>query len=252
MKKILVTLMAFTSLTIGCPGTAGGTEGEGEGETAEGEGEEGEGEGGGADVSFCQDGCANDAECIAGFVCDSETGTCVAEPNCSDNTDCLAVASGWTTACAANADCFGGTGACVDVDGSGPGTETLCATVPSEFFACDTIPNFAEVDVLDVEGETVTVCANDTNVCTDGFCTAGGDVPPPAGCEDDTACPAVVGFDKCLADGRCGCEVDADCDGSSTGDVCRDGFCTCSGNDVCDNGFVCAAAGTYDADDTDD
>ena len=98
----------------------------------------------------------------------------------------------------------------------------------TEFVDCATLMQ-AEVEVTDIDGNTVTVCGNDTGVCSDignGDMTCTIDVDPVT-CEE-TGCPE--GF-TCAEDGACHCDNDDVCiaalgDESTCG---ADGFCTVPG-----------------------
>ncbi len=97
-----------------------------------------------------------------------------------------------------------------------------------------------EVEATDVDGNTVTVCGNDTATCTD---IGDGDttcLPQPVSCEE-AGCPE--GF-TCGGDGVCLCDDDDSCgEDSSCG---ADGFCTAPGcTDASDCGEVPFDGGSY-------
>lgn len=223
---------------------------------------------GGGDV--CQEQCAADGDCTlmgmdSGFKCVDK----LCQLLCTDNNSCVVQYSGFAFAmdCAAQADCPGQV--CIDI-GGGVGK---CATPPSDFFMCNTIPGFADTMFPSIEGDMdLTVCANSNYECLDGQCkdpcaadsdcslipglskcdTGSGDCV----CADDAGCLAAnpmtpvcqaSGFcgcaddsncsgdtPKCTADGFCGCAEDANCTASGFGDVCNaNGVCGCSDASAC-------------------
>lgn len=169
--------------------------------------------------------CSADEDCLSdgtdlGLTC-TKNGVCLNV--CETNDDCIAQLSGWSfQPCDSNDACAAGP--CVDLgDGAGG-----CATEPTEFIDCATLMQ-AEVEVSDIDGNTVTVCGNDTGVCADignGDMTCTVDVEPVT-CVD-TGCPE--GF-TCAEDGACQCDNDDACV-DTLGDeyTCgADGFCTAPG-----------------------
>lgn len=171
----------------------------------------------GGGEATCQYRCDSDEDCFSngmdlGFTCVDNT---VCLPVCESNEDCIAQLSGWSfQPCDSNDACAAGP--CIDLgDGAGG-----CATEPTEFVDCATLMQ-AEVEVTDIDGNTVTVCGNDSGSCEDSglganTCVIEGEVTT---CED-TGCPE--GF-TCGEDGACTCDNDEAC---GDGSVCTDdGFC---------------------------
>jgi hypothetical protein len=203
--------------------------------------------------SVCAHQCATDDDCLVmgmdqGLTC--QDSFCTGEASgCTDNAECVALYSGWTTACTS------GGGECdmlaqVCVQGPDGG---LCATPPSDFFMCETVPGWTEMTVPDIDGNDVTVCGNAEAECNaDGICIdpcgSDADCTSPSypvcntdtglcGCGDDSHC-AMIGephLSVCLPDGACGCGEDQQCADGGVGDVCLgSGFCGCSGDAACE------------------
>lgn len=198
---------------------------------------------------FCQESCQMDADCMAMMV---DTGfKCVdsrcqgSSGGCADDNACRATYSGWAMTCASQAECPGG--ACIDI-GGGAGR---CATVPSDFFMCESIMQ-TQIMMPAIEGGMdIAVCANTDYVCKDEACQNP--------CEDNLACAMAPGTPQCnvgtgacectsdddcknsgmagyaqCSEGKCGCAVDADCAGAPNADVCtKDGYCGCSSAAAC-------------------
>jgi hypothetical protein len=124
---------------------------------------------------------------------------------------------------------------------------------------------------VDLAGNNVQVCVLQQPGTEDATCEAGVCENP---CAADADCPAVPGFDACVdshcgcnedadcagsasgeacvaANGFCGCNVDADCTGAGT-DKCFEGVCGCSGNEVCTaEGTECLGIASFDDGDVD-
>ena len=165
----------------------------------------------------------------------TDSGICLAV--CESDAECVAQSSGWAfSPCSTNDEC--GAGPCIDLgDGTGG-----CATEPSEFVDCTTFM-MSEIEATDIDGNTVTVCGNDSTSCQDiglggNTCVAEG---PVQTCED-FGCPE--GF-TCGEDGACLCDSDDVCDGGTCN---AEGFCInpcgsasdCSGELPYDGGeYVC-------------
>ncbi len=183
----------------------------------------------------CQYRCNGDEDCFSngmdlGFTCVDNT-FCL--PVCESDTECVAQLSGWEfQPCETNDACAAGP--CVDLgDGSGG-----CATEPTEFVDCATLMQ-EEVEVTDIEGNTVTVCGNTSGTCQDSglganTCVIEGEVTT---CED-TGCPD--GYTCDAASGGCLCDNDEAC---GDGSVCTDeGFCI----NPCSDASECTDALPYD------
>lgn len=206
-----------------------------------------------ADGGFCIHQCSADADCLVdgqdlGLTC--QDSLCSGDSSgCTDNAECVALFSGWVTACTAGGgECDMLGQVCVQAGDGG-----LCATPPSDFFMCDTVPGWAEIEVTDIDGNPVTVCGNPSAECNaDGFCfspcSSDADCTSEAypvcdtntgvcGCSSDADC-ATLGQPQasvCNA-GVCGCGSDQNCVDGNAGDVCTaDGFCGCSGDAACAN-----------------
>jgi hypothetical protein len=178
---------------------------------------------------YCTLVCADDDDCFGDGTC--ENSRCVYEPvevdPCESDELCQAQFSGWTfgTECAAQDDCPGQV--CVAVGDTG-----YCASEPSAFVDCETMMQEEIEAELIEDGETVTVCGNNTAVCQDnGVCH------DP--CQSDDDC-TVAGYDTCLSNGNCGCGSDESCDDVANADTCYDGVCGCSSDDTCEeDNYVC-------------
>lgn len=164
------------------------------------------------DVPFCHYRCEVAEDCFIGGVdtqdvCDD--GNCV--PACEETPDCIAPSSGWTNMpCMATAECGGGV--CVDY-----GTGTGCAFGPNEATTCADL-DMDDVEIMDVDGNTVTVCGNTDSTCEAGLCER----PISFDCNVD-GCPDSL---SCEADGSCRCGDDDACVDAGYGDACRsDGLC---------------------------
>ncbi len=192
--------------------------------------------------NFCQEECAGNADCLDNWVCDA--GRCLPEnyqPNCAEDIECVAVFSGWQTACQSDEECGGaanGTQACVNVDGSG-----RCANIPNEFFDCAQL-QMDQVRWPSIAGGDIDVCAQARAICGDqDFCMlpCRGD----ADCQsaEYPRCDVETGFCRCnpgtcrtnasvCDEGVCHCQADGDCTEGAV-DVCVGGFCGCSGEQTC-------------------
>lgn len=201
---------------------------------------------------FCIHQCMADADCLVdgqdiGLTC--QDNLCTGDSSgCTDNAECVAQFSGWTMPCTAGGgECDQLMQVCVAAGGGG-----LCATPPSDFFMCDVVPGWSEIEVTDIDGNPVTVCGNANAECNDqGFCfspcQSDADCPSEAypvcdtnsglcGCSSDADC-ATLGqpqLSVCNA-GVCGCGSDQHCVDGNFGDVCNDGSCGCSGDAACAN-----------------
>jgi hypothetical protein len=205
-----------------------------------------------ADGGFCIHQCMADADCLVdgqdvGLTC--QDSLCTGDSSgCTDNAECVAVFSGWTMPCTAGGgECDQLMQICVAAGDGG-----LCATPPSDFFMCDVVPGWSEIEVPDIDGNLVTVCGNASAECNEqGFCyspcQSDADCTSEAypvcdtnsglcGCSSDTDC-ATLGQPQasvCNA-GVCGCGSDQHCVDGNAGDVCSDGACGCSGDAACAN-----------------
>jgi hypothetical protein len=181
--------------------------------------------------------CGADGDCTVmgmdiGLVCQDTH--CVdpdPPPPCTDDASCIPVGSGWAfqPCTMGGGECAAAMGICVDLgDGTGG-----CATQPSEFFMCSSIPGFEDSEQTDLDtGMPVTVCANLSYSCnTDlGVC-----YDP---CEDDTSCSA-AGLVCDTDSGFCVCDGDDDC-AAFDGGACVDGVCDypgCTDDSECMNTF---------------
>lgn len=203
--------------------------------------------GGPDELQRCAPTCKADADCLVdgvdiGFTCID--GVCDV-PDCAGDDACVALLSGWSEPCTAQAGCAMDE-ACVDA-GAGEGR---CAVVPTMALACADL-GLVETMRPRLEGDAlVLVCAAPDAKCVEGACRSP--------CASDDACPALLGTPHCevatgacvcssdadclaamqpgfvaCVDGRCGCTVDADCVGGSNVDVCYAGACGCSGPAAC-------------------
>lgn len=195
----------------------------------------------------CEPTCEADADCTLGgddigFVC--VDGVCGLPP-CTDDDACVALLSGWSTGCGAQAECAADE-VCVEIAAD----DGRCAVAPGPMFAC---ADFGLEEVLrpTIEGDAnATVCGSPDAACVAGACAAP--------CKSDAACPAFLGAPhcdratgqctcssdaECLATmqpglvaciaGRCGCTGDADCVGGTNVDTCYAGACGCAGAASC-------------------
>lgn len=206
---------------------------------------------GGGGEAYCRHHCAVDADCVVqghdvGLVC-KDTQCQATAPQCTDDGACVALLSGWTTPCTSGGgECEQDMQVCVKVEGG-----AACATPPSDFFACDIVPDWSEVQAQDVDGNPVTVCGNANGKChPDGYCftpcKSDGDCVPVApicdvpsgqcrcGTDADCANSGAAQASICLPNGACGCNADQQCVDGKTGDVCTSqGYCGCSGDAAC-------------------
>jgi hypothetical protein len=198
----------------------------------------------GEELTFCQERCSVDGDCLADHTCQS--GICwpdsTPSTSCSSDSECVGLFSGWSTACATSDDCAGfaaGTQDCADVSGEG-----RCVFIPGPNLACATLQQ-EEVDVTRFPGgEALTVCAQTRATCVDGACQ----LP----CTDNSHCASPeypvcdLGVGRCVCqpdscvtnasvcgdDGICKCTGDADCRAGSV-DTCIEGVCGCSNATIC-------------------
>ena len=202
--------------------------------------------------TYCIHQCRTDFDCLIGGmnlgldcvdnVCSGGSTACTADDSC------IALFSGWVTPCTA------GGGECdlqgqVCIAGANGG---VCATPPSDFIQCATL-GFEELEVDDINGNPVVVCAQVRAECDDeGSCFLR--------CENDNHCPSMaypvcnVGTGRCECGqdsdcaslgspqysvcngGACGCNADEQCVAGNAGDVCQgSGYCGCSGDEACAN-----------------
>jgi hypothetical protein len=248
--------LALVLPLAGCPGddgsaeettfsTTNGTEaGDGDGDPGDGDGDPGDGDGDTGDGdSFCAHQCMSDDDCLVGaqdvgLTCQDSFCSGDASSGCTGNAECVALFSGWTMPCTSGGgECDGLAQLCVEADGGG-----LCATPPSDFFMCDTVPGWSELEVPDIDGNTVTVCGNANAECNDdNFCFAP--------CQSDVDC-ASAAFPICdTGTGLCGCGSDADCAtiGEPHLSVCNAGMCGCGDDQQCvdgNAGDVCTGDGS--------
>jgi hypothetical protein len=207
----------------------------------------------GDDASFCVDECDVDEDCDAGgsdIGLSCEDSRCVGEAtSCSDDAYCIAQLSGWSAgmACTTQAECEALLMSCIEVDGEGH-----CASSPSEFVSCAD-SQLDEIELENIEGDTVTVCGNSNAECReDGSCFSPCqsdddcfDYAPSCNtdtgvceCTSDSDCDALgsAATSVCLDSGACGCGTDDDCTDAGTGDVCTSyGVCGCSGDAACED-----------------
>jgi len=211
--------------------------------------------------------------------------------------ECQALFSGWSQVdtngdfvpdanCDATHACGIGTSDCVDI-GLGDNTGRCAADKTTDRQGDCTVGgviNQVEVNVQDINGNNVTVCAQpgaddatcDAGVCNnpctvDGDCAAGqlcrvddgvcvqcladgdctGDLTVCVdqtfcGCSDDSECANSASGTFCiLADNVCGCASNDECTDSPVGDICTDGFCGCTSADTDCNGTPTFAGTTY-------
>jgi hypothetical protein len=223
------------------------------------------GDGGGSNAKMCLEACAVAADCVTtGSTEDDwkcQKSRCVFEV-CADDSDCIALTSGWTTTCTDGGGECPQNWICISVGGDG-----LCAFEPQPGVVECNAMQMTEIQMPAIDGSgDVAVCGNNDYTCTDGMCLA-------PGCTDDNDCVAPVPFcrdgtcvqcksdadcsggalTRCTSSGMCGCANDSECNGAltlctssgicgcrddsectqSASDKCYDGFCGCSSADVC-------------------
>jgi hypothetical protein len=225
------------------PDTGDGDPGDGDGDPGDGDGDPGDGDG------YCAHQCTSDDDCLVDGMASGLTcidGACsIDSPGCTSNEECVAAFSGWSTPCSSGGgecDAFGQL--CIDAGGEG-----LCATPPSDFLACEVLM-MEEIEIPDIDGNLVVVCAQTDAVCSeDAFCfvpcesddDCSGAYPIcdvgsglcQCGSDADCATLGVSGSSVCNA-GSCGCGEDQQCVDGNVGDVCTtDGYCGCSGDMAC-------------------
>lgn len=179
----------------------------------------------GAENVGCRHVCASDADCFfeggvdTGLRC-GETGYCIYA--CTEDADCLAqFASSAFMPCTSNAECAL-TGVCLD-RGNGEGG---CATITPDLTPCpEEVP---AIDVVDIEGNPVTVCGQPDAYC--GTLDDGAAACLFADTCAETGCPEGL---TCAESGACICTADEDCLGF--GDTCTDGGCSYS----CESDAAC-------------
>lgn len=169
------------------------------------------------DFPACVFECTGDGDCTSngmdnGFGC--VAGRCAIP--CVSNDSCVAALSFWMLEpCSSNAECE--FGKCMPFDGMGG-----CAFGPQDLPCADV--GLQAVDLPDITGATVTVCAQPTATCdTDGSCfvgcTAGGCGALTCGpqgkcvCDDDIQCYMAQLGERCDSGGQCdfACVSPADC-----------------------------------------
>lgn len=207
------------------------------------------------DGGFCIHQCRGDADCMvggmdAGLTCQDSVCTGDVPAGCTDDAECVALLSGWT-----GSPCTAGGGECEPLGqlcvpvGDGGG----CATPPGEFFPCNTVPGWSELEVLDIDGNTVTVCGNGNAECNDdGFCFSPCQADADCASKAYPVCDTATGLCGCGSDddcaalgephlavcnaGVCGCNSDQQCVDGEAGDACTaDGFCGCTADAACSN-----------------
>jgi hypothetical protein len=195
--------------------------------------------------------CVDDDDCVVGpsmdYKCHPTRKRCERpELACDAHGDCVAFASGWTSACANDSECTPGFEACIDAGGRG-----LCAFLPDSTLGCflggteTTLPRFG------AKGMEV-VCASDAGRCDDqNRCFTGCSDAPTTICSlangRGTTCNATTGLCECTADIQCSADGVSTCNmtthqcecvgsGDCTvmgADECVSGRCGCSSTSVC-------------------
>ncbi|HEX4405120.1 MAG TPA: MYXO-CTERM sorting domain-containing protein [Polyangia bacterium] len=173
-------------------------------------------------------GCTTDVACggaTSGFICSGPNGFC--EPGCGPghngcptNQTC-SVTSGvgtctTTTSCAADGDCAAPLGRCDMTEGLDRCVQCLVDTDCAAPFVCDT---------------SMHTCAE---------CTTA----------NQSACRVDLSGGRCVAGGSCGCAMDTDCGGATSGRICDPTSARCvpgcrtTGGNGCPASLVCTATGT--------
>jgi hypothetical protein len=214
---------------------------------------------------MCQEACSAAADCVTtGTTVDDwkcQSARCMFDM-CSNDSDCIALMSGWNTPCTSGGGECPQNFICISVGGDG-----LCAFEPQPGVVECNAMQMTEIQMPAIDGSgDVAVCGNTDYSCSDGTC-----VTP--GCSNDNDCVAPVpfcdngtcvqcksdadcaggAFTHCNSSGGCGCADDSECTGAqtlctslgvcgcvddtectqSTRDKCYDGLCGCSSVDVC-------------------
>jgi len=220
--------------------------------------------GGGGNAKMCLESCSVAADCVTTGTTEDDwkcqSSRCVFDM-CSTDNDCIALMSGWNTACTDGGGECPQSFICISVGGEG-----LCAFEPQPGVVECNAMQMSEIQMPAIDGSgDVAVCGNTDYTCEDNTC-----VDP---CTDDSDCVAPVPFCKdgtcvqcksdddcsggtltrCTSFGMCGCADDSECNGTltlctssgvcgcrddsectqSTSDKCYNGFCGCSSADVC-------------------
>ena len=213
---------------------------------------------------MCQEACSTAADCVTtGTTADDwkcQGARCVFDM-CADDSDCIALMSGWNTPCTDGGGECPQNWICISVDGNG-----LCAFAPQPGVVECNAMQMTEIQMPAIDGSgDVAVCGNTDYSCVDNMCVdpcqGDGDCDPPlpycqdgtcvqcksdadcsgeaytrcnsanmCGCADDSECSGTQTL--CTGAGVCGCRDDSECT-QSTSDRCYDGVCGCSSVDVC-------------------
>jgi len=185
----------------------------------------------------CFERCDEDGDCLQGYRCTEHRCWLDGSLDCINDTDCVAVHSGWVTPC-------DGADHCPDQACITFGVRGRCAT-RADIIPCETL----DLDTVDRRehggGALVQICAKLGAYCGfDGKCAQ-------KPCETDEDCIAAAypscnldtgrcvctptsctyNASECIA-GTCRCTRDEDCSGGPH-DACIDGVCGCSSVDVC-------------------
>jgi hypothetical protein len=197
----------------------------------------------------CKYECVDDDDCLGGpstnYKCHPTRKRCE-DPSiaCDSHDDCVAVASGWTFACADDNGCIAGLEACVDAGGRG-----VCAFTSDPTLGCFTgaemtMPRFGATGMVAVCGSDAGRCDDKGQCftgCTDALvgCPALGGRGPNCNattglceCTMDTQCTA-MGVSRCnMTTHLCECASNPDCTAAGTNE-CVSGRCGCASVAVC-------------------
>ena len=202
----------------------------------------GEGEGEREGANQCDERCEDQDDCLQGYRCQEHRCWLEGSLVCGKDADCIAVYSGWVTACDGADDCpdqaciaFGARGRCA----------TRADVIPCQDLDLETVdlPEHDGGDLVQVCQNTEAYCGNDGN-CASRPCETDQDCIAPAypSCNDETRrCECTPtscthNSSEC-ADGTCRCVRDEDCAGDPH-DACYDGVCGCSSVDICPSDTV--------------